>query len=362
MTIKIVANDADKNGIGINLLSYFAAFSASFVQSGFAFSGATGLAGEEFAVTDASGDGVVLDAADTQWSYDMTVHKVTGTLDAVRFGSDITLDSANAVFTQDLDVSISGLGINDADTAYAIYTELRAATVTSLVDLLEGESLVFSGSTGKDVFKGYGFDDKLVGGAGNDVLWGQGGNDTLYGGTGNDKLIGGSGNDVLYGNAGDDTLRGGTGNDKLYGSLGADTLYGENGNDTLDGGSGDDVLNGGAGIDILLGGAGKDTLNGGLGNDTLTGGSGNDTLTGGAGKDTFVFGRLTGKDVITDFQAGAGVSDVIQLSSKVYSSFDDVISHATDTDDGVLITYDKGTILLEDVDVADLNANDFFFV
>ena len=51
---------------------------------------------------------------------------------------------------------------------------------------------------------------------------------------------------------------------------------------------------------------GNDTLNGGAGNDILFGGAGNDTLTGGAGADQFVFlaNSNSGKDVITDFEAG----------------------------------------------------------
>ena len=51
---------------------------------------------------------------------------------------------------------------------------------------------------------------------------------------------------------------------------------------------------------------GNDTLNGGAGNDILFGGAGNDILTGGAGADQFVFlaNSNSGKDVITDFEAG----------------------------------------------------------
>ena len=53
--------------------------------------------------------------------------------------------------------------------------------------------------------------------------------------------------------------------------------------------------------DVLTGGAGTDTLIGGAGNDRLIAGSGTATLTGGAGNDTFVFGKVLGKDTITDF-------------------------------------------------------------
>jgi Ca2+-binding RTX toxin-like protein len=60
-------------------------------------------------------------------------------------------------------------------------------------------------------------------------------------------------------------------------------------------------LEGGAGDDILIGGSQSDTLIGGKGNDKLEGGAGNDRLSGGSGKDVFVFGKNSGKDVITDF-------------------------------------------------------------
>ncbi len=53
-------------------------------------------------------------------------------------------------------------------------------------------------------------------------------------------------------------------------------------------------------------------LDGGAGNDTLYDSAGDDTLTGGAGADIFVFGFLTGQDIITDFEDGL---DKINLSA-----------------------------------------------
>jgi len=60
-------------------------------------------------------------------------------------------------------------------------------------------------------------------------------------------------------------------------------------------------LNGGDGNDVLFGDLGNDTLNGGNGRDILFGGLGDDLLSGGTGADVFHFGRLEGKDTITDF-------------------------------------------------------------
>lgn len=122
------------------------------------------------------------------------------------------------------------------------------------------------------------------------------------------------------------------------------------------------MLNGGTSDDTLFGDAGNDSLRGDDGNDTLVGGAGNDRLTGGVGRDTFVFDRLTGKDVITDFSPGSGSPDVIRLEKDVLGSFAALVSHAKDTSAGVVIHYDAGSIRLAGLQVADLHATDFLFV
>ncbi|MDX2212536.1 MAG: SdrD B-like domain-containing protein, partial [Oculatellaceae cyanobacterium bins.114] len=71
--------------------------------------------------------------------------------------------------------------------------------------------------------------------------------------------------------------------DNIIGTLGSDAINGLNGSDTL---------NGFLGNDSLVGGSGSDVLNGGQGDDTLTGGQ---------AQDLFVFDRLFGSDIITDF-------------------------------------------------------------
>jgi Ca2+-binding RTX toxin-like protein len=67
----------------------------------------------------------------------------------------------------------------------------------------------------------------------------------------------------------------------------------------------------------MFGGDGADVLSGGDGADVLSGGNGADALTGGANGDRFDFdtlGEITG-DVITDFEAGAAGTDLIDLST-----------------------------------------------
>ena len=70
-----------------------------------------------------------------------------------------------------------------------------------------------------------------------------------------------------------------------------------------------DVLDGGSGDDLLVGywaslGAGEQGINVG----------GNDILTGGRGNDTFLFLIDSRLDVITDFKAGAGSDDVLDVT------------------------------------------------
>ncbi|WP_338758924.1 calcium-binding protein [Massilia sp. METH4] len=137
---------------------------------------------------------------------------------------------------------------------------------------------------------------------------------------GNDVLYGYATADVLTGQAGDDTVYGAAGNDQLDGSTGVDYLYGDEGDDTLAGGAHDDRLDGGNGHDTLQGQADQDTLTGGAGNDVLDGGTGNDNLDGGTGNDIYLFGRGSGKDTITAYEATAGKLDVIQLGASIVAA------------------------------------------
>ncbi|WP_448188075.1 CAP domain-containing protein [Azospirillum sp. sgz301742] len=123
-----------------------------------------------------------------------------------------------------------------------------------------------------------------------DNAQGLGGADTLAGGDGADTLAGGQGGDLLLGNAGEDLLLGNTGADTLFGGRDADTLFG------------------GVDDDVLFGDAGDDLLSGDVGDDRLTGGG---------GADHFAFGAGSGRDTITDFNAGEG--DRIRLSGIGYT-------------------------------------------
>jgi Ca2+-binding RTX toxin-like protein len=239
-----------------------------------------------------------------------------------------------------------------------------------------------AGSPGDDTMTGDGGDDYLTGQGGNDTIFGDAGTDTVLGGNGNDYLNGGAdddhvfggdgadfvlgdtGNDYLNGEAGDDHVFGGDGADIVIGDAGNDYLNGENGNDTVGGGAGADTVIGDDGDDYLSGGDGNDTIGGGTGDDTLFAGSGSDYLVGGGGDDFFVFDGAFQTSVIVDFTPGSGPSghDVIQFNGGVFTSFADVMAHATQSANNVIITDASGdTVTLANVLKTSLVADDFRF-
>jgi Ca2+-binding RTX toxin-like protein len=105
-----------------------------------------------------------------------------------------------------------------------------------------------------------------------------------------------------------------------------------------------DYLIGSNSSDLIYGNGGSDNLYGGAGNDTLDGGAGNDYLRGDAGNDTYLFGRGSGQDTISNFDATAGRQDVIRFAADVLPndivltrSYDDLILAITGTTDTLRI-------------------------
>ena len=178
-----------------------------------------------------------------------------------------------------------------------------------------------------------------------------GGNDTLdnRGGTIEGDVTLGDGNDLLDNRGGTiiGSIDGGLGNDTFLMGAGIETINGGIGTDVIDfrgtpavevslddslsatghavgdeyisietvfGSFFGDHIVGSTSVNNLRGYDGVDTIDGGAGNDVLSGGKGADVVTGGAGSDVFLFGALNEiGDVITDFSAGAGNDDVLQL-------------------------------------------------
>lgn len=78
---------------------------------------------------------------------------------------------------------------------------------------------------------------------------------------------------------------------KVIINSGKNSILGLDGDDRLEGGSGNDYIEGGTGNDKLLSWDGDDVLDGGLGDDQLYGGNGNDT---------YIYGLISGNDIISD--------------------------------------------------------------
>lgn len=143
----------------------------------------------------------------------------------------------------------------------------------------------------------------------------------------------------IPGNTPGEVIEGSHGRDKLIGTDGDDEIFGFNGRDKLFGGDGDDMLFGGKGRDLLAGGAGDDHL------------------TGGKGRDWFDFRELDGHDTVKDFGRG----DRLVLNRDDFANAHQVFEALTETDDGLVLSTQTGSITLEGVDEHDLNGHSFIF-
>ena len=164
------------------------------------------------------------------------------------------------------------------------------------------------------------------------------GNDRHTGNDDDNRLDGLGGNDVIYAAGGNDVVRGGDGADRLFGDDGLDELSGD------------------AGADYLYGGRGNDTLRGGAGGDFLYGGLGDDAMYGGAGGDVFIIFENAGTDTIFDFENGI---DIIRILNGAISYSDLTV---TQEGNAVHIVSSYGTIILDNFDLANVDASDFDFV
>ncbi|RFB87648.1 hypothetical protein B5K11_26575 [Rhizobium leguminosarum bv. trifolii] len=106
----------------------------------------------------------------------------------------------------------------------------------------------------------------------------------------------------------------------------------------------------------------NETLTGTTGNDTLFGDAGNDSLSGGAGNDVFVFKTGFGQDTVTDFAAGAGSEDVLDIGTDLFEDFASVLAAATQVGADTVINHDVNTsITLKNVALTSLHQDDFRF-
>ena len=135
----------------------------------------------------------------------------------------------------------------------------------------------------------------------------------------------------------------------MTGGADATNFFGESGNDVINAGAGNDRVGGGSGFDRLFGGAG------------------NDTVFGDFNADTFVFQTGHGTDVVGDFDALndlerldlSGVAGLTLASLELGSA---TIGAATQVGTNVVIDTGGGnSITLNNVQITDLDANDFMF-
>ncbi|WP_199084622.1 calcium-binding protein [Bosea sp. ASV33] len=322
------------------------------------------------------------------------------------FGNDTVYDSGGSSDTDVLQL----VDLNPADlTASRVGNDLFLK-INSTGETLKSE-YQFLGS-------GYGLEQIKFA---NNVIWnaegirqaawyrGTAGNDTISGSSGNDTFFGGNGDDRFNSGAGSDTYiyRSGDGNDYIDDESGSTTdvdvlkLTDLNAEDLTLTRSGMNLLvkvnstgqtitidehfwsmSGNWGIERFefadgsnwnlsqinekawyRGTSGADTISGSGWNDTLYGAAGDDTLTGGAGNDVFVFGAGFGKDIITDFVAGAASGDVIEFNDAVFADLSSVLAAASQAGADTVITYDaNNTITLKNVTMSNLHQDDFRFV
>lgn len=118
--------------------------------------------------------------------------------------------------------------------------------------------------------------------------------------------------------------------------------------------AGADVLVGTINDDVINGLAGDDYIYGLVGDDVIDGGAGMDRLYGGGGADQFVFATGAGFDIVYDFEDGV---DQIALDG---IAFDDLSITTYRTDD-VLVSSGYDLMIIRDIAVADVTADDFVF-
>lgn len=115
---------------------------------------------------------------------------------------------------------------------------------------------------------------------------------------------------------------------------------------------------GNSGGNTLRGNSGDNVLRGLHGDDSLDGGKGNDLLIGGTGADVFEFDLKAGKDVIKDFENGSDLISSDFITNE--SDFNDMVAnHLKVKGDDLLITYGDDTMLIKNMDKADLDFADF---
>jgi len=108
--------------------------------------------------------------------------------------------------------------------------------------------------------------------------------------------------------------------------------------------------------------SGKAVL-GSTGSNKLNSTTADDLFIGNGNSDTFVFASNFGNDVIKDFRASDWGHDTVQFGKSVFDSFADVLAHATQSGQDVVISAGASdSLTLKNVKLAALDKSDFHFV
>jgi hypothetical protein len=100
---------------------------------------------------------------------------------------------------------------------------------------------------------------------------------------------------------------------------------------------------------------------GSTGNNTLKSTTGDDLLVGNGGIDTFVFAYNLGNDIIKAFGASGSRHDTIEFSKSVFDSIADVLSHASQVGQDVVISTGGDSLTLKNVKLSGLDHSDLHF-
>ena len=186
MAVTINLNDANNDGVGIDLQAYLTNFNTTFQRADYGYfsTNPTDFSGNAYATTNV--DLALVTGNPSAWSfiansgasgdftYDLLARQLNGTLDAVSFGHGLTYDAGSDSFSHmTQDISVSGLNLSGSGAGNAVHTliyDLMNGNIAELESELNSNDLVINGSTGDDVLQSYAGDDILTGGAGDDVF------------------------------------------------------------------------------------------------------------------------------------------------------------------------------------------------
>ncbi len=324
----------------------------------------------------ANADTLVGTIANEQFSGGAGVDRITtrGGEDLIEFqpanGLDIVYDFENGSDLigffghkfSDLDISV----YNGADVE--IRSDFGGRMVLRNVDIADFDEADFIfEETGNYYINGTSGSDTLKGSAGNDVISGaQGNQDRLYGNGGDDVFLfeTNGGLDIVYDfEDGKDKIWyiNGDFNDlsiSVYNGVDAEIRSTEGGRMVLRNTAIADLTQADfsfADRDGVSGTAGADTLIGTDAHEVFSGGAGTDRFYGNGGTDAFEFQTAGGLDIVYDFEDGR---DFISYAGGAFSEMTITAYNGTDAN---IVSDAGGRMVLRNVAVADLTAEDFLF-